>query len=170
MTAARWLVLILCLPLLAAVRPADARRPAKMWDVVASADWNVTVRSIERQPAPLIPGDESTRPADQFAIFTVALQNIAGRPLTPRQSDFVLRSASGVIALMIANQSAADSFAVNRDDSPFDAPVQPGMTTTALLIFDVAPSAFPLTLTFVPAHRDIRIDECSCSLPSPVRD
>jgi hypothetical protein len=169
-TAARWLVLILCLPLIAAVKPADARQPAKMWDVVSSADWNLTVRSIERQPAPLIPGDESTRPAGQFAIFTVDLQNVALQPLSPEQSDFVLRSASGVIALMFADQSATDAFAVSRGDAPFNASVQPGQSATVLLIFDIRPSAFPLTLTFNPARRDIRIDECSCSLPSPVRD
>jgi hypothetical protein len=170
MTAARWFVLILCLPLLAAVKPTDPRQPARMWDVVSSADWRLTVRSIERQPAPLIPDDESTRPLGQFAIFTVDMTNRSAGPLAPSRADFRLTAASGSIALPIADQFAADVFASGRGDASLSSPVAPDQTATVLLIFDIAPSAFPLTLSFVPARRDVRIDECSCSLPSPVRD
>ncbi len=169
MTAARWLVIVLCLPLLAAVRPAAVEPPATMWQVVSSANWNLTVRSIERQPSPLIAGDDSARPKGQFAIFTVDLGNRTGKELTPDERDFVLKSASGAISLPIKNQTAADAVAIDRGARAFGDPIYPGQTATRLLIFDIEPSAFPLTLTFVPARRSIKIDECSCSLPSPTR-
>lgn len=69
----------------------------------------------------------------------------------------------------LALRTPERAFAVNRDQTPFGDAIEPGNTTTTLLVFDIPASAFPLTLTFRPAKREIRIDECSCSLPSPSR-
>ena len=72
-----------------------------------------------------------------------------------------------MIALNQGATVAASVFAKVRDNAPFGDAIPPGATATTLLIFDIPADAFPLTLTFVPAHRDVKIDECSCSLPAP---
>jgi hypothetical protein len=140
-----------------------------MWDRIDGGGWSLVVRSIERQPAPLFPGDESTRPAGQFAIFTIDLTNTATQPAAPSAQDFTLRSAQGTIALNLAAGPAERAFAVSRDQTPFGNEIEPGETITTLLVFDIPASAFPLMLTFRLAEPEIRIDECSCSLPSPSR-
>jgi hypothetical protein len=169
MRAARWLLLALCLPFAAAGHAASATPPAHMWDAVSGGGWTLVVRSIKRQPAPLIPGDESSRPTGQFAIFTIDLTNTTEVTAAPLASDFTLRSAQGAIALNRAAGTAERAFAVDRAETPFGDTVAPGEMATTLLVFDIPPSAFPLTLVFRPAGREIDIDECSCSLPSPSR-
>lgn len=167
MKAARWLLLALLLPFASAANASSAEPPARMWDVLSGGGWTLMVRSIERQSAPLLPGDVATRPAGQFAIFTIDLTNDADHAAAPNASDFIVRSAPRVVATNLAANPAEREFAKNRSAIPFGDQIAPGATAGMVLIFDIPPSAFPLTLTFRPISRDIRIDECSCSLPSP---
>jgi hypothetical protein len=141
-----------------------------MWDLVRSADWDLTVRSVERRIDPLpAPDGELVRPAGHFALFAVELTNRSGRPLAPAPEDFVLWSAVGSRFVNLADTPAARTYAAAVGSAPFGDVVLPGATVTTVLLFDVDAHASRLILHFLPAGQPIRIDECKCNLPSPVR-
>jgi hypothetical protein len=157
----------LLLPFASAANTSSAEPPARMWDVLNGGGWTLMVRSIERQSAPLLPGDEETRPADQYAIFTIDLTNDAKRAAAPNALDFTVRSAQGPTATNLGANAAERAFAEKRGAFPFGVRIAPKVSVRMVLVFDIPPSAFPLMMRFQPIDRDIRIDECSCSLPSP---
>jgi hypothetical protein len=141
-----------------------------MWDLVRSAEWDLTVRSVERRIDPLpAPDGALVRPAGHFALFSVDLTNRSGRPLAPAPEDFVLWSAAGARFVNLAHTPVARTYAAAAGFSPFGDVVLPGITARTILLFDVDAHASRLILHFQPAGQPIRIDECKCNLPSPVR-
>lgn len=168
--AVRTIIALCCLPLLTVVAPAPSSAGARMWDVVRSAEWELTVRSVERRIDPLTASDGAlVRPAGRFAIFAIDLTNRTDRPLAPTPGDFVLGLADGGHADSLADTPAARTYATANGRTPFGHVVPPGVTVTTIVLFDIAADAGRLTLHFLPANRPIRIDECKCNLPSPVR-
>ena len=161
---------ICCLPLLAVAMPAETSPSARMWDLVRSPVWDLTVRSVERSFEPLPAADGTlVRPAGQFAHFAVDLTNRTGHPLAPRPDDFELWTAGGIPTTNLTGTPAARTHAAASDHTPFGDVVPPDATVTTILVFDVDPRAGRLTLYFSPAGQPIRIDECKCDLPSPIR-
>jgi hypothetical protein len=166
----RAIATICCLPLLAITVTAQTTSSAQMWDLVRSPVWDLTVRSVERSFEPLPAADGTlVRPAGQFALFAVDLTNRTDRPLAPRPDDFALWTAGGIPTVNLTGTPAARTHAAAGDRAPFGDIVPPGATVTTILVFDVEPRAGRLTLYFLPAGQPIRIDECKCDLPSPVR-
>lgn len=141
-----------------------------MWDVVPAADWELRVRSIERQSAPRrwSASGGVSRATEQIALIVVDLTNRSAEARRPRALDFALRAVSGQ---QFVNRSAAidaRAMAITNGLLPFGAPILPGERATTVLVFDLDPRATRLTLTFRPApRRTIRLDECHCSLPLP---
>jgi hypothetical protein len=169
--AIRAIVLLCCLPLLAVAAPTRSAPSARLWDLVRSAEWELTVRSVERRPDPLSGSDGAVvRPDGRFAVFVVDLTNRTGRPLAPESEDFALRTAEGDRAANLAATPAARAYAVGAGFLPFGDPVPPGGTVTTVVVFEIAGDAGNLILLFRPARTAIRIDECRCNLPSPVRE
>lgn len=171
MATIRALALLCLLQLLAgAVMTAYSAPSARMWDLVRSPAWDLTVRSVARSSEPLVtPDGQLLRPAGQFAIFVVDLTNRAHQAQPPRAEDFALWTARGVRALNLTAAPVTSSYAAAAGRTPFDAPVPPGATVTTVLLFQINPRASRLTLEFRPSGRSIGIDECKCDLPSPVR-
>jgi hypothetical protein len=169
--AIRVLVALCCLPLLTVAIPAHAAPTATMWQLVRSPAWDLNVRSIERRtdPLPAVVGEAPVRPEGRFAVVVVDLTNRTDRPLAPRPDDFVLWSAEGVRSLNLGETPAARTYAADAGLTSFGDPIAPGATATTVIVFDIDAHAGRLTLRFLPADRTIRIDECHCNLPSPIR-
>jgi hypothetical protein len=169
--AIRALAALCCLPLLTIAIPAHAAPSATMWQIVRSPAWDLNVRSIERRsdPLPAIAGQAPVRPAGRFALFVVDLRNRTDRPLAPQSGDFVLWPAAEAPSLNLGELPAARAYAAAAGLTPFGDPIAPGATVTTVVVFDIDAHAGRLTLRFLPANRTIRIDECHCNLPSPVR-
>lgn len=161
---------LICLQLVVVAAPARSAPDARMWEVVRSDEWDLTVRSVERQLDPLASDDgKLVRPQGSFAIFAIDLANRSGRPLTPKSDDFVLMSSDGDRSVNLAALPIAQALAFAKGRSPFGDVIPPGATVTTIILFDIDPDAGRLTLHFRPATHQIRIDECKCNLPSPVR-
>jgi hypothetical protein len=169
--AIRILAALCCLPLVTIAVPAHAAPTATMWQIVRSPEWDLNVRSIERRtdPLPAAGGREPVRPVGRFALFVVDLTNRTERPLAPQSGDFVLWSAEGVRSLNLGEMPAARTYATDAGLTPFGDPIAPGATVTTVVAFDIDAHAGRLTLRFLPANRTVRIDECHCNLPSPVK-
>jgi hypothetical protein len=141
-----------------------------MWDLARSSEWDVTVRSVERRRDPLPSPDAApVRPAGQFVLFVVDLTNRTSRLVSPRPGDFVLRPAEELRSVNLGDTPIARTYAGGVGLTPFGDVVPPGATVTTLVLFAIDPRAGRLTLRFLPASQPIRIDECKCNLPSPVR-
>jgi hypothetical protein len=142
-----------------------------MWDLVRAPEWDLTVRSVERRldPLPALDGNGPVQARGRFAIFVVDLTNRTSRPQEPQASDFVLWSAKGRRWLNLGGTPAARAYAGGAGLTPFGDVIMPGATATTVVLFDVDTRAGQLILRFVPADQPIRIDECKCNLPSPVR-
>jgi hypothetical protein len=138
-----------------------------MWDLVRSSEWDVTVRGVERRRDPL-PGPDgvSVRPVGQFV---VDLTNQTPRLLSPRPGDSVLRSAEGLRSVNLGDTPIGRTYASAAGLTPFGDVVPPGATVTTLVLFEIDPRAGQLALRFLPASQPIRIDECTCNVPSRVR-
>lgn len=158
----RLVLALLCLPLLTAALPARAAHQARMWEVVRAPGWEVMVRSVERRSEALPPGR-------RYAVLVVDLTNRSAHPQTPRAGDFALWAAGGTRSLNLANSVAIPDVAVSSDVTPFGAEIAPGTSVRTLLVFDIEAHAGRLTLDYLPSGASIRIDECKCNLPSPVR-
>jgi hypothetical protein len=153
---------LLCLPLLTVAIPAQSTEQARMWDIVRSPSWDLTVRSVERTNEPL-------QATATIAVFRIDLTNRTTGTLTPRADDFVLLSSNGGRSSNRADTAEARTFMVETGVTRFGDAVPPGVSITTLLLFDIDRHAGRLTLAFLPARETIRIDECKCNLPSPVR-
>jgi len=169
--AIRVLAALCWVPLVTIAIPAHAAPTARMWEIVRSPAWDLNVRSIERRtdPLPAAVGEAPVRPVGRFALFVVNLTNRTDRPLAPQPGDFVLWSAEGLRSLNLGETPAARTYATDAGLTSFGNPIAPGATVTTVVVFDIDAHAGRLTLRFVPANRAIRIDECHCNLPSPVR-
>jgi hypothetical protein len=163
------LALLCCLPLLTLAVPVRSAPRARMWDLVRSPAWDLTVRSVERRVDPVMtPDGVLVRPAGRFAIFRIDLTNRTSTSLAPQAADFVLRTADGARPHNLTDAPAARSLALAADLTPFGPPISPGATATTVLLFDLDAHSGHLTLHFLPANQPIQIDECKCNLPSPV--
>ena len=164
-------LLLLWVPLLTTLAPVRGADQALLWDVVESPKWELTVRSIERRREPLpAGGGQTVRPAGHWALFVVDLTNRTSRPLAPEAGDLVLRTGRGAASINLAASGYGRAYAVSAGLTPFGEAVPPGATITTLALFDIDGQAGRLTLDFRPAGTSIRIDECKCDLPSPVRE
>jgi uncharacterized protein DUF4352 len=140
-----------------------------MWDLVQSADWNVTVRSVERRIDPIeILNGQLVRANGHFVVFRLDLTNHADQPLVPAAADFALLSEDGKLMANKGGTEAARALAIAGNLTPYGQAVPPGATVTTILLFDADRGASRLTLRFAPANQLIQIDECKCNLPSPV--
>jgi hypothetical protein len=74
-----------------------------------------------------------------------------------------------VRSVNFGDTSIARTYAGGAGLTPFGDVVPPGATVTTLVLFEIDPRAGQLALRFLPASQPIRIDECTCNLPSPVR-
>jgi|SRR5215211_7793658 hypothetical protein len=165
------LIVLCCLPLVTVAASARSAETVRMWDVVRSPEWDLTVRSVERRldPLPGVEGGAAVRPSGHFAIFRIDLTNRTDRPLAPQPRDFVLGSADGMRWVNLGGTPVVRAYAGGTGLTPFGDVVAPGATATTVVVFDIDAGAGRLTLRFVPAGQPIRIDECKCNLPSPMR-
>jgi hypothetical protein len=155
---------------LAVAAPAQGEPVATMWQVVHAPRWDVMVRSIERRSDPFVlPGGESARPSGTFAIFVVDLTNLGTEPTAPAAADFVISDSSGQRWTNLATTPAGRDYATAAGLVPFGDPVAPGATVSTIALFDIKPHAGLLVMHYLPADRSIRIDECHCNLPVPVK-
>lgn len=168
----RIILTLLWLPLTTAVMPARGESQPRMWDLVRSLEWDSTVRSVERRIAPLPAQDaaQPVRPNGHWALLVVDLTNRTSRSLAPEAGAFVLESAAGSRSLNLAASEHGRAYATILGLTPFGNALPPGATVATLVLFDIAADAGRLTLHFLPANQPIRIDECKCDLPSPMRD
>src|SRR5688500_7875744 len=94
--AIRVFAALCCLPLLAGVAPSRSAPRAPMWDLVRAAEWDLTVRGVERRIDPLTTAAGTlVRPDGHFALLAVDLTNRTEHPLAPTPGDFVPWFAEG---------------------------------------------------------------------------
>lgn len=160
------LLALICLPLLTIALPTQAAPSAKMWDVVHTRDWDLVVRSIERQSGIFPATNDST---DRIAVLVVDLTNRSSNPRGIIASDFSLTTTSGVRFVNLTAATASRDYASSRGLSPVDTEVAPGATMTTALLFVIPFDSGRFTLRFAPTRTAIKIDECHCNLPSPIR-
>jgi hypothetical protein len=166
------LAVVCCLPLLTLVHPAQSRATAGLLETVQSRDWALEVRGVERRvdPLPAVDGADVVRANGRFVVLLIDLTNRSDRTLTPDATDFLLHANDDRSSLNFASVPAARELAIDKGYLPFGDPIAPGATTQTILLFDINPFAGLLTLDFLPASTTVRIDECHCNLPSPVRE
>jgi hypothetical protein len=161
-------IAILGLPLLTGAAPAPTTRAARLGDPVRSATWQIVVRSLERRPIALGAAGATVAESEAGVLIVVDVTNLTSRPLTPRASDFALRSATGRVFPNRTDAMESRGFAFGESPRRFNTPIAPGATMTAHLVFAIALETGPLTLRFAPAwSQPVRLDECHCNLPSP---
>jgi hypothetical protein len=165
-TTVFFLLALLCLPVLTIALPTQAAPSAKMWDVVHTRDWDLVVRSIERQSAIFPATNDST---DRIAVLVIDLTNRTSSPRQIDASNFSLATSNGVRLVNLTAAKASQDYMIGRGLSPMDIAVAPGATISTALLFVIPFDAGRFTLRFAPAHTSIEIDECHCNLPSPVR-
>src|SRR5688572_5904712 len=134
-----FLVILCCLPLLTVTATARSAETVRMWDVVRSAEWELTVRSVERRldPLPGLEGGAAVRAHGQFAIFRIDLTNRTDRSLVPQSGDFVLGSADGMRWVNLGETPVARAYAGGVGLTPFGDVVAPGATVTTVVMFDI---------------------------------
>jgi hypothetical protein len=162
-------VLVVILPMLTLLRPAHSRAIVGLLQTVESPQWALTVRGVERSADPL-PGEAPVHPKGRFLVLLVDLTNRGSSATAPAANDFRLRGDDGRGWLNLASLPNARNLAVGKDFSPFGDPVAAGETARTILVFDIPVEAGRFTLDFEPARTGVRIDECHCNLPSPVRE
>jgi hypothetical protein len=160
---------ILCLPLLTIALPTQAAPSAKMWDVVHARDWDLVVRSIERQSGIFPASSNVESPSDRIAVLVIDLTNRTSIARQFDASDFSLATSNGVRFVNLTAATAGQDYTVGRGLSPLETAVEPGATMTTGLLFAIPFDSGRFTLRFAPARTAIEIDECHCNLPSPVR-
>ena len=166
MSRSSLLVVLLGISLLTIALPTQAAPSAKMWDTVQTRDWELLVRSIERQSG-IFPSLESG--TDRVAVLVVDVTNRTNASRRISASDFSLMTTNGLRFVNLTDVALGQTYTVNRGLTPISASIEPGSTATTALLFVVPFDSGRFILRYVPSNTAIEIDECHCNLPSPVR-